>query len=139
MGAVWVARNEATAAEVAVKVLVTAREGVDQEAIARFRREAHTAAQLYHRGIVRIFDLVELHLRADDDSAVRSAGRKDGFPPPPPPDALVLVMELLRGETLASQMDKKIRFSQEETLAIVLPLLSALAPAHAQRGSSIAT
>jgi serine/threonine-protein kinase len=130
MGAVWVARNEATAAEVAVKVLVTARQGVDAEAIARFRREAHTAAQLYHRGIVRIFDLVELSFPRDDaDSAVRHAGTPA---PPPAPDALVLVMELLRGETLASQMDKKRRFSQEEALAIVLPLLSALAHAHAQ-------
>ncbi len=138
MGAVWVAQNEATAAEVAVKVLVTAREGVDQEAIARFRREAHTAAQLYHRGIVRIFDLVELNFPRDPndaweqssaaDSAVRPAGRV----PPQTPDALVLVMELLRGETLASHMDKKRRFSQQETLAIVLPLLSALAHAHAQ-------
>src|SRR5271167_874768 len=34
MGTVWVAQNEATAAEVALKVLVTNREGVDQEAIA---------------------------------------------------------------------------------------------------------
>ena len=41
-------------------------------------------------------------------------------------------MELLRGETLASQMDKKRRFSQEETLTFGLPLLSALAHAHAQ-------
>jgi serine/threonine-protein kinase len=112
MGAVWVARNEATAAEVAVKVLVLSREGVDDEAIARFRREAHAAAQLYHRGIVRIFDLVEL------DS--------------PGEEMLVLVMELLRGETLANEMDRKRRFSLEETLAIAFPLLSALAHAHAQ-------
>jgi eukaryotic-like serine/threonine-protein kinase len=130
MGAVWVARNEATAAEVVVKVLVTARQGVDQEAIARFRREAHMAAQLYHRGIVRIFDLVELSFASDDfDSSVRHAGSMEGARPP---DALVLVMELLRGETLASRMDKKVRFSQEDALAIVLPLLSALAHAHAK-------
>jgi eukaryotic-like serine/threonine-protein kinase len=129
MGAVWVARNEATSAEVALKVLVTARQGVDAEAIARFRREAHTAAQLYHRGIVRIFDLVELRFTLDEaDSAIRLAATGE----PRTPDALVLVMELLRGETLASHMDKKRRFSQEETLAIVLPLLSALAHAHAQ-------
>jgi eukaryotic-like serine/threonine-protein kinase len=129
MGAVWVARNEATSADVALKVLVTARQGVDQEAIARFRREAHTAAQLYHRGIVRIFDLVELHFASDEaDSAIRLAATGE----PRAPDALVLVMELLRGETLASHMDKKGRLSQEDTLALVLPLLSALAHAHAQ-------
>ena len=67
MGAVWVAKNETTGAEVAVKILVTARaKGSIDEAIARFRREAHAAAQLYHRGIVRIFDLVELHFASDD-------------------------------------------------------------------------
>jgi len=112
MGAVWVARNEATNAEVAVKILVTSKQGVDEEQILRFRREAHAAAQLYHRGIVRIFDLVELNT--------------------PGEEALVLVMELLRGETLASHMDAKRRFTLEETMAIVLPLLSALAHAHAQ-------
>ena len=37
-----------------LKVLVLSREGVDDEAIARFRREAYAAAQLYHRGIVRV-------------------------------------------------------------------------------------
>jgi serine/threonine protein kinase len=133
MGAVWVARNEATAAEVAVKVLVTAREGVDQEAIARFRREAHTAAQLYHRGIVRIFDLVELSFANDPwREEFDLVATQPGVIEKRVPDALVLVMELLRGETLASHMDKKRRFSQEETLAIVLPLLSALAHAHAQ-------
>jgi serine/threonine-protein kinase len=110
-GAVWVARNEATNAEVAVKVLVLSREGVDDETIARFRREAYAAAQLYHRGIVRVFDLVELT---------------------EPEEALIMVMELLRGETLANQMDRKRKFTLDETLAVVLPLLSALAHAHAQ-------
>ena len=43
-----------------------------------------------------------------------------------------MVMELLRGETLASHMDKKRRFGLEETLAIALPLLSSLAHAHAE-------
>ncbi len=111
MGAVWVAKNEATNADVAVKILVTSKQGVDEEQVLRFRREAHAAAQLYHRGIVRIFDLVELTA--------------------PGEEALVLVMELLRGETLAAHMDVKRRFTLQETMAIVLPLLSALAHAHA--------
>src|SRR5206468_2909453 len=85
MGAVWVARNEATNAEVALKVLLADGAGVDAEAAARFRREAHAAAQLYHRGIVRIFDLIEL--TGDDEGT------------------LVMVMELLRGETLANIID----------------------------------
>ncbi len=115
MGAVWVARNEATDAEVAVKILITSGKTsviVDEEHILRFRREAHAAAQLYHRGIVRIFDLVELTT--------------------PGEEALILVMELLRGETLASHIDVKRRFTLQETAAIAVPLLSALAHAHAQ-------
>ena len=110
MGAVWVARNEATNADVAVKVLLADTEGAGGEANLRFRREAHAAAQLYHRGIVRIFDLVEL------------TGNDAG--------TLVMVMELLRGETLAHAIDQRRSFTLEETLAIILPLLSALAHAH---------
>ena len=113
MGAVWVARNEATNADVAVKVLLAdagESSGAGGEANLRFRREAHAAAQLYHRGIVRIFDLVEL------------TGNDAG--------TLVMVMELLRGETLAHAIDQRRSFTLEETLAIILPLLSALAHAH---------
>jgi serine/threonine protein kinase len=113
MGAVWVARNEATNADVAVKVLLAdpgEGGGAGGEANLRFRREAHAAAQLYHRGIVRIFDLVEL------------TGSDAG--------TLVMVMELLRGETLAHAIDQRRSFTLEETLAIILPLLSALAHAH---------
>jgi serine/threonine-protein kinase len=117
MGAVWVARNLATNAEVAVKILVTSRAGVDDEQVARFRREAHAAAQLYHRGIVRVFDLLEIPGDGDRGDA---------------PAAYVMVMELLRGETLSALIDRQRRFTLEETTAIVLPLLSALAHAHAQ-------
>jgi serine/threonine-protein kinase len=109
MGAVWVARNEATGAEVALKVLL-ADKAESPEAAARFRREAYAAAQLAHRGIVRVFDLVELG--------------------PPHEGSLVMVMELLRGETLADRMDKQERFTVEETLEVIVPLLSALAHAH---------
>ncbi len=110
MGAVWVARNESTNADVAVKVLLADPDGAGGEANLRFRREAHAAAQLYHRGIVRIFDLVEL------------TGNDQG--------TLVMVMELLRGETLAHLIDTRKTFSLEETLSLILPLLSALAHAH---------
>jgi serine/threonine-protein kinase len=106
---VWVARNEATGAEVAIKVLL-AREIESPEAAARFRREAYASAQLAHRGIVRVFDLVDLG--------------------PPNDGSLVMVMELLRGQTLADRMDRQARFTVEEMLHIVVPLLSALTHAH---------
>jgi serine/threonine protein kinase len=79
MGEVWVARNEATGADVALKVL--RRGDADREREMqmdeRFRREARLSATLSHRNVVKVFDLIE---------------EADG--------TIVLVMELLRGETL---------------------------------------
>ena len=75
MGDVWIARNEATQAEVAVKTLQ--RSERTQTHDERFRREARLAATISHRNVVRIFDLID---------------EADG--------TLGLVMELLRGGTL---------------------------------------
>lgn len=108
MSAVWVARNESTGAEVAVKVLLS--KGAEPEATERFRREAYAAAQLSHRGIVRVFDLIALG--------------------PPHAGSLAMVMEFLRGETLSARLDRHSVFSTQETLDIILPLLSALGYAH---------
>jgi serine/threonine-protein kinase len=107
MGEVWVARNEATSADVALKVL---RRNSDTsiQAAARFRHEARLGAMLSHRSIVRIFDLVE---------------EEDG--------ALVLVMELLRGETLHAFLERSGPQSAKEAVAIITPILSALSHAHA--------
>ena len=58
MAQLWVATNEATGAEVCVKILIP--QNSDDESVERFRREAYAAARLSHRAIVRIFDLVEL-------------------------------------------------------------------------------
>src|SRR6185295_13867710 len=58
MAQLWVATNRATGAEVCIKILVPGAS--DDDSVERFRREAHAAARLSHRGIVRIFDLVEL-------------------------------------------------------------------------------
>jgi eukaryotic-like serine/threonine-protein kinase len=106
MGEVWLAGNEATGAHVAVKLCagnVTARE----EAASRFRQEARLGAMLSHRSIVRIFDLVE-----------------------EPDGALILVMELLRGETLERYLQTHAPLSTKEAVAILLPVLSALGHAH---------
>ncbi len=105
MGAVWVARNSMTGGDVALKVLH--EEVENPEALERFRREANLAARLSHRGIVRVFDLVELH---------------EG--------TLVMVMELLRGETLASRLDTQTTVPVDTALGITLALSSALSHAH---------
>jgi eukaryotic-like serine/threonine-protein kinase len=105
MGEVWVARNQTTGAEVAIKTY-RAQAGSD-EARARFRREARLGAMLSHRGIVRVYDLVE-----------------------EPDGALLLVMELLRGITLQSDIEARGALPTREAIAIAVSVLSALAHAH---------
>lgn len=106
MGAVWTARNVTTGAEVAVKVLLPERQKA-AHAVERFRHEAKLGATLAHRNITRVFDLLE----AEDGS-------------------LVLVMELLRGDTLRSYLAARGRLTSEEAVAIAVPILSALQHAH---------
>jgi serine/threonine-protein kinase len=102
------ATNASTGAEVAVKTLLPefAR---SSDALARFRDEAHATAKLAHRGIVRVFDLVEIA---------------------PGSGSLLIVMELLRGHTLAERLATQGPLPVAETLAVVLPILSALSHAH---------
>ena len=108
MGEIWKAKNSATGAEVAVKTLLPTLAS-SREAVARFRDEARATARLTHRGIVRIFDLLDLEAEAG---------------------TLLIVMELLRGHTLAERLAKQGPLSVEETIAVVQPLLSALSHAH---------
>jgi len=108
MGQVWVARNESMGADVAVKVLLPER-AASKDALERFRREANATAQLTHRGIIRVFDVVEL----DEEQG-----------------SVLMVMELLRGHTLAAKIHQQVRLGVEETLEILLPILSALEHAH---------
>jgi len=58
MGVVFRARQEALGRIVAVKILPSFA-GLDREAVARFRREAETAAKLSHPGIVPVFAVGE--------------------------------------------------------------------------------
>lgn len=106
MGEIWIARNDMTQAEVALKVL---RKDLpqQQEAEARFRHEASVGAMLSHRHIVRVFDLV-----VDTDGT------------------LALVMELLRGESLETLLERHGPLDAATAVAIMTPLLSALHHAH---------
>jgi serine/threonine-protein kinase len=105
MGEVWVATNRATRAEVAVKMCRA--DAGREDAVQRFRHEARLGAMLAHRSIVRVFDLVE------DDGGT-----------------LVLVMELLRGESLERALTRRGPLPAADAIAVVLPVLSALAHAH---------
>jgi serine/threonine protein kinase len=114
MGEVWVACNEATSADVALKVLRAELQGADADdqadLAARFRQEARVSARLAHRNIVRVFDLVE---------------ENDG--------TLVLVLELLRGETLHDYVQRVGPRPPIEAVAIVTHVLAGLTHAH-ERG-----
>jgi serine/threonine-protein kinase len=108
MGDVWIARNEATQAELAVKTLLRAeRTPLHDE---RFRREARLSATISHRNVVRVFDLVD---------------EADG--------TLGLVMELLRGATLEDAIKERGMLSARQVVAVAIPVLSAMHHVH-QRG-----
>lgn len=108
MGDVWVARNEATQAELAVKTLQRSeRTPVHDE---RFRREARLSATISHRNVVRVFDLLD---------------EADG--------TLALVMELLRGGTLEQCIRERGSLTPVQALAVALPVLSAMHYVH-QKG-----
>jgi serine/threonine protein kinase len=87
MGAVYRARDERLARQVAVKVIgvVLADEEMNQRLRARFHREARVAATLHHPNVVQIYDF-----GADDALGLD-----------------YLVMELLRGEDLATRLSRK--------------------------------
>jgi serine/threonine-protein kinase len=106
MGKVWRARNLATGANVAVKVLRPKSQD-DEHAVDRFRYEARLGAMLAHRNITRVFDLLE---------------EADG--------SLVLVMELLQGETLRDYLKRVEKLPTREAVAIMVAVLSGLQHAH---------
>ena len=105
MAEVWIARNDATSGDVAIKMLRSDRRAVDQSE-ERFHQEARVSANLSHPNVARVFDLVE-----EDDGS------------------LLLVMERLRGETLR---DKLLAGPLEpaKAVSILLPILDALDAAH---------
>ncbi len=106
MGDVYLARNEVTGADVAVKLLEPSLAGEPDVAL-RFRHEAHVSALLSHRSIVRVFDLLE-----------------------EPDGALALVMERLRGETVEQRL-RRGPLEPAEAVAVIAPILVALEHAHA--------
>lgn len=109
MGDVWVARNEATQAEVAVKTLLKGERTPQHDE--RFRREARLAATVSHRNVVRVFDLID-----------------------EPDGTLGLVMELLRGITLENCVRVRGPLSTLQSLAVALSILAALEHVH-QKGT----
>jgi serine/threonine-protein kinase len=108
MGAVFEARHIAIGKVVALKVLRPELAN-DPQGSVRFLQEARAANEVRHRNIVEILDF----------------GIDGG--------RYYMVMEYLRGESLAALMEREGRMSPGRIIAIMDPVLRALAVAH-ERG-----
>ena len=105
MGAVWEAEHLELNCAAAVKLLDPAF-AESPEALARFKREAQSAASLRSTNIVQIFDF----------------GIDDGVP--------YIAMELLRGQSLAERLSEKCPLSPRETGTILSQVAKAVTWAH---------
>ena len=106
MATVYRARPDGGGDPVALKAL-HARFASIPDCVERFEREARAASALAHRHVIRVLDV--------STSAERP----------------FLVMEYLRGETLADRLHRVGRMSTEVIAGLMLPLVSAVAAAHA--------
>lgn len=108
MAVVWLAQNIALEMDVAVKIL---RAGLtsDPRLVARIRQEAKVTASLAHKNIVQVYDY-----------GVTSWG------------APFIVMELLRGETLAQRLAREGRLRAADAVRTLLLAMKGITVAHAK-------
>src|SRR5687767_8975630 len=107
MGAVWAATHLVTRQRLALKLL-KGRSSQRQDHRRRFWREARAASTVQHPTVVRIHDLLK-----------------------PEDHTLVMVMDLLSGQTLGAHLRSKGQLSLEETASYLVPAISAVGTAHA--------
>ena len=103
MGMVVEAYDRVLSRDVAIKILARAHQE-DPNVGVRFLREARAAAQLRHPGIVQVHDV--------------------------DPDGGFIVMELVRGESLATRLWREKKLPAEEVRRIGTAIAGALAAAH---------
>jgi len=106
--AVWVAENIALNTHVAVKILHPMLAS-DPRLVARFRQEARATASLSHKNIVHVFDF-----------GLTNQG------------APFIVMELLRGQTLAHRLKERGRLPLGEAIPLLLRAMKGVTVAHAK-------
>jgi serine/threonine protein kinase len=107
MGDVWLARDEVLARPVAIKEFTLPEAVIDSAtATARVFNEAQAAAQVTHRGVVRVYDL-----------AVENGSHW-------------IVMEALTGQTLADAIHEQGRLDLGRVADIAVQLLEALQAMH---------
>ena len=107
MGTVYRGWQLSVDREVAIKVIHPKLSG-DRSAVKRFLREARLASRLSQPNIVNVYDF----------------GQSE--------TVLYLVMELLRGHTLAAELGQGRRINPRRTVVIASQLCDALEAAHAQ-------
>lgn len=105
MSIVYTAHDQRLDRTVAVKVM-NPELAEDPAFLARFTREARSAAKLSHPNVVAVYD----------------QGTDQGH--------VFLVMELIRGGTLRSLLRERGRLTPGEALAVCSPILAGLAAAH---------
>ncbi|HEY6561059.1 MAG TPA: serine/threonine-protein kinase [Polyangiaceae bacterium] len=108
MGTVWVAHNVVLDVHVAIK-LINLRDGNSQRSSDRLLQEARASARLGHPAIVRVFDFGRTR-------------RGDPF----------VVMELIRGVTLADHAQHEQRLPAIRAVQLMLPIADALSVAHSK-------
>ena len=107
MGVVYKARDTQLQRDVALKMLL-ADVADDKETRERFKREARAAADLRHPNIIQVYDF----------------GEEDG--------RAYFVMELLRGDSLASVLAPEEPMPVDRAIEIMLQICDGLAFAHAR-------
>jgi serine/threonine-protein kinase len=108
MGTVYEAEHRSTGRRVAMKVLKP-EHAAKPESVARLQQEARIVGQLHHPNITEVIDISQL---------------RDG--------THYLVMELLRGETLARRIEQRGALQPREMVHVAMQVLSALTAAHAR-------
>jgi eukaryotic-like serine/threonine-protein kinase len=108
MGEVHAARNLLTGREVALKLIRGSETTPEQNR--RFMREAKAATAIRHPNVIDVLDVFQ---------------EEDGTP--------VMVMELLRGESLSSLRKRVGKLELGQAATIMAPVLCAVQAAHAKR------
>jgi serine/threonine-protein kinase len=104
MGAVFEASHLVTHKHFAIKWLLP---DLDADALKRFVREAQIASRCEHPNVVEVYDLYQ----------------EDG--------AVFMVMELLKGESLATRLEREGQLAAGAACRIMLPCMEGLSAAHA--------